>query len=156
MNVESFPLDFEKDYPIAQEWANAWWSDSDGDNSNQLEKEVLPLDGVITFIDDTPAVVSFQYFASNAKISLMAYVISNPEIRGKKLLSAIDHNIEKSKQISREKGNQIQIALTQHKAVKKRLAKKGYYDSGEFTFLYSQCDSNTNNQILALTENVEK
>ena len=153
MKIESFPLDFERDYPIAQKWANVWWRDSDGDDSNQLEKDVLPLDGVITYVDDIPAVVSFQYFISNGKMSLMAYVISNPELHGKSLLYAIDDNFEKSKQISYEKGNRIQIALTQHKAVKKRLKKKGYYDSGEFNFLYSRCDSNVNNEFLALTEN---
>ena len=156
MKIESFPLDFEKDYPIAQGWANVWWRDSDGDNSNQLEKDVLPLDGVITYVDDVPAAISFQYFASNAKISLMAYVISNPDFHGKSLLYAIDHNLEKSKQISCEMGNKNQIALTQHIAVKKRLEKKGYYDSGEFNFLYSRCDSNENNEILALTENNNK
>ena len=147
MNIESFPLDFERDYPIAQEWANNWWKDSDGDSENYLKKDILPTDGAITYIDNTPAVVSFQYFPYNSKVCFMAFLISNPSIRDKSMSAAIDSNLEKSRELFKEKGFLIQTVITHNKAIEKHLTKNGYHDGGNTELLYLQ--HNSNDQLLA-------
>lgn len=143
MKIESQALVLDDHFPIALEWANKWWS-GEGESEEQLDKNILPSDGVITFINNEPAVITFQYFSSNSDVSFLAFLISNPNIDGRKTLLGVDDNLSKSKELSFQRGCKYQLCLLEHEGLSRRMIKKYGYSKGQenMKLIYTASENN--------------
>lgn len=131
MQLHSRLLDFDIDYPLVLSWVSERWSSPDSTSASPLDENILPRLGTTTFLGDTPAVVSFLYDVSSSRMSLMAFLSSNPALSQKDSYRAINRNIEDSVKLSESLGNICHASLLEHPGLVALMKKKHGFCEGQ-------------------------
>lgn len=131
MRLHSRNLDFNLDYPCVVGWVSERWDSPEDSSNSPLDKNILPRTGTTTFIDDEPAVISFLYNAYDSKMSLMAFLSSNPNISPRDSYKAINKNVEDSVKLSESLGNLCHVSLLEHPGLIALLKKKQGFSEGQ-------------------------
>ncbi|ARU03126.1 hypothetical protein [Yoonia vestfoldensis] len=99
-------------FELVSTWASDWWALDDA--GAVLTPDVLPDEGVITFLDDEPVVVSFIYDVASSAISLHAYLLASPSLDAVARGQAVQAHIPAAVMRSEELGNSYQMWICDH------------------------------------------
>lgn len=131
MRLHSRNLNFNLDYPLVVDWVSQRWDSPEDPSNTPLDPDILPRLGTSTFIDEKLAVVSFLYNGNDSKMSLMAFLSSNPKLSAKDSYRAINKNIEDSIKLSESLGNTCHVSLLEHPGLIGLLKKKHKFLEGQ-------------------------
>lgn len=131
MKLHSRKLNFDVDYPLVLSWVSDRWDSPEDSSNSPLDKNILPRLGTTTFINDEPAVISFLYDVYDSKMSLMAFLSSNPNLSPRDSYKAINRNVEDSVKLSESLGNLCHVSLLEHPGLIALLKKKQGFLEGQ-------------------------
>lgn len=99
-------------FELVSDWAADWWALDDA--GAVITPDVLPDEGVITFLGDKPVVVSFIYDVGSTAISLHAYLLAAPDLDAATRGQAVQAHVPAVVKRSEELGNTYQMWICDH------------------------------------------